>query len=274
MPTPRRRQSFPPLPSLPPVRLAPIRSEGSVELDQEVTRTGLELPPFVRFDRFMEKWDWRQGEHVTTIGPTGSGKTVLNRQLLRRRDYVVVLGVKQRDVELYGPFQREGYELVHRFSPVPPDEAEQSHVLFVPRMDASSAEERASKASKAFRNVLNEIYLAGGWTVYADDIQYMAHELRLDRSFRELWQLGRSEGVSVVASSQEPVDIPVMAYGQATHLFLFHNPDRYRAERMAQLTGLNREVTEHTILRLPKHEFLFINKNSGEMLRSKVIRRA
>jgi hypothetical protein len=236
-----------------------------------VTRGGRELPPFKRFDLFMRDWRFEQGEHITTIGPTGSGKTVLNRELLGRRDFVVVLGVKKRDPELYAPFQREGYELVRTFNPEPPGNAEQVRLLFVPQTDRHGAEGRAAKG-KRFRQALNDIYDVGYWTVYADDIQYMADQLRLAPEFEELWMLGRSEGVSVVASSQEPVDIPLMAYGMATHLFLFKNADLVRARRMAEITGVNREVTQHTILQLPEHEFLYINKRTGEMVRSKVLR--
>lgn len=267
-----RQPPLPRPPRVPPLRLAPIRSGASVELDQAETRSGEGLPPFVRFDRFLADWVWRQGEHVTTIGPTGSGKTVLNRELLRRRDYVVVLGVKNRDPELYGPFQREGYELQRSFNPVPPEEVDVQRVLYVPTTDKHGTEGRAVKGRK-FRLVLNEIYDVGYWCVYADDIQYMADQLSLAPEFEELWILGRSEGVSVVASSQEPVDIPLQAYGQATHLFLFRNDDLRRAQRMAELTGRNREVVQHTILGLPEHEFLYINKRTGDMTRSKVIRR-
>lgn len=251
--------------------MAPIRSTGSVELDQERTKTGLELPPFVRWDRFLADWVWKQGEHLTTIGPTGSGKTVLNRQLLRRRDFVVVLGIKQRDPELYAPFQSEGYHLVRRFEAQPPDDVDSYRVLFVPQTEKRGVEGRQVKA-KAFRQALHDIYDAGSWCVYNDDVAYLSDQLRLAPDLEELWMLGRSEGVTVVASSQEPVNIPVMAYGMATHLFLFKNPDVYRARRMAELTGVNRETAEHTILRLPDHEFLYINKSSGRMLRSKVIR--
>lgn len=258
-------------PKLPPLRLAPIRSKESVALDSARTKHGYELPPFVRFDRFMAAWEWRQGEHLTTIGPTGSGKTVLNRELLRRREFVVVLGVKNRDPELYGPFQKEGYRLVHRFEPEPPASAALERVLFVPRTDLHGAEGRSYKA-KRFRQVLNDIYDVGGWTPYADDIQYLADKLRLAPELEELWMLGRSEGVSLVASSQEPVDIPVMAYGMASHLFLFKNTDLYRTRRMAELAGLNREVAQTTILQLPDHEFLYIRKRDGYMARSRVLR--
>lgn len=273
----RRRIKSPPsprlprAPRLPPLHLAPVRSSGSVRLDRAVTsKARLALPPFVRFDQFMLDWEWRQGEHLTTIGPTGSGKTVLNRRLLRRRRDVAVLGVKNQDEELYGPFQSEGYELVRTFDPHPPDDVPERKVLYVPRSSLHGAEGRAAKG-KAFRSVLNEIYDVGYWCVYADDIQYMVQKLNLKAEFEELWMLGRSEKVTVAASSQEPVDIPVMAYGMATHLFLFGNPDVYRAKRMGELTGVNRELTEETILQLPEHEFLYINKKTRKMVRSQVI---
>jgi hypothetical protein len=273
MPQPRqprlpRLPHRPPL--LPPLRLAPPRARGSVELDTASVSAG-GLPPFVRFDMFMTQWKWEQGEHITTIGPTGSGKTVLNRVLLRRRDYVVVLGVKNRDDELYGPFQKDGYELVRSFNPEPPDEAERMRVLYVPRSDKRGAEGIQAKAKK-FREALLDVEDTGYWCVYVDDVQFMADEMRLAPEFRVLWIMGRSEGISMVVSSQEPVDIPLQAYGQATHLFLFKNPDVYRARRMAELTGVNREIAQQTILRLPDHEFLYINKSNGRMLRSMVIR--
>lgn len=218
----------------------------------------------------MRDWKWEQGEHITTIGPTGSGKTVLNRYLLRRRAFVVVMGVKNRDPELYGPFEREGYELVRKFDAEIDDE-DTKRVLFVPRTNKHGAEGNKVRA-EAFRHALNDVMDAGGWCVYADDVQIFADEFRLGPELKEMWRLGRSEEISLVVSSQEPVEIPVTAYGQATHLFLFKNPDIYRAKRMAELTGVNREVAEMTILRLPDHEFLYINKSTGRMVRSMVIR--
>ena len=248
-----------------------MRSRESVQLDQRDT-AGTPYPPFVRWDVFWSQFIWKQGEHLTTIGPTGSGKTVLNRELLKRRDYVVVLGVKNRDAELYGPFEKMGYKLVHSFDPQPPADAEDALILFVPLTDKRGVEARAVKSRK-FRQVLDDVYEIGYWCVYADDVQYMADKLRLAPQFEELWQLGRSEKVSLAVSSQEPVDIPVEAYGAATHIFLFNNPDQVRAERMGKLAGMNRKMVENVVLELPEHEFLYINKNSKRMLRSRVLTR-
>jgi hypothetical protein len=185
---------------------------------------------------------------------------------------VIVLGVKNQDRELYGPFQRQGYELVHRFEAEPPAEAEHKRILFVPEAHGYHGTEARQRKARAFRGVLNDVQDVGGWCVYLDDTAYISDQLRLQPELEELWMLGRSEGVSVMASSQEPVNIPVMAYGMATHLMLFRNADRYRARRMAELTGVNRDQAEQLILSLPDHEFLYINRSSGRMLRSQVIR--
>ena len=260
----------PRLPRLPPLSLAPLRSRDSVALDREPSG---EVAPFVRWDQFITHFHatWRQGTHVTTIGPTGSGKTVLNRELLRRRWFVIVLGVKNQDPELYGPFQKMGYQLVHKFEPLPPSEDQPHRILFVPTAAGYHGAEARKRKGAAFKAVLNDVYDVGGWTVYADDVQYQSDKLGLRTEFEELLMIGRSEKVSIVGSSQEPVDIPVMFYSAATHLFLFKNPDRYRARRMAELTGVNRDEAERIILSLPPHEFLYINKLTGRMSRSRVL---
>src|SRR5690349_6421632 len=58
--------------------------------------------PPVSWDDFYGYFgaNWRQGEHVGLIGPTGSGKTTLAMWLLPLRKYVVVLGTKPRDKTL------------------------------------------------------------------------------------------------------------------------------------------------------------------------------
>lgn len=255
------------------MRLRPPRTTESVTLDEHAGKGGDPLPPFVPWQQFMREFRWQRGEHLTTIGPTGSGKTVLNRQLLRLRDPVVVLGVKQRDPELYGPFQREGYELRRTFDANWAFEDDEPNlVLYVPQTTKPNAAERRRELASRFRQALNEIYRNGYWCVYCDDVGYMADQLRLSAELEELWTLGRSEEVTLVASSQEPVNIPLQAYQNATHLFLFHNPDLYRVKRLSELAGVNREVAQETIMHLPPHEFLYINKNSRQMIRSKVTR--
>lgn len=276
---PRGRAPRPPAPpsrapQLTPLRLAPIRSRESLALDQGATRAGAALPPFVRWDAFLRDYfRWEVGQHLITIGPTGSGKTVLNRELLRHAPipWVVVFGVKRRDPELYGAFEKDGYELVRSFDAHPPPDADHAHVLFVPRSE-KEGQDRRNEMSQAFRRAIHDILQAGGWVTYFDDVIVMSRQFGLRVELDDLWIRGRSEEISVVASAQEPVNIPPVAYGSSSHLFIFKNPDMYRTRRLGELTGFNRDLAFETVLRLPPHEFLYVNKDTGLMLRSKVLR--
>lgn len=227
------------------------------------------MPRFVRWQQFLAEWKWREGEHITIIGPTGSGKTLLTRLLLRRAPipWVVVMGVKRRDKELYQAYEKEGYELVRRFDPEPPDDADWMRVLFIPQSE-KPGDEGLQARGRSFKRALNDVDEVGHWVVVADDVIVMTREMGLDRTFRVLWIEGRSAGISIVASAQEPVNLPPMAYGQASHLFIFKNPDMYRVRRLGELTGFNREVAFAAIPQLAPHEFLYIHKDSGAMLRS------
>jgi hypothetical protein len=213
---------------------------------------------------------------LTIVGPTGSGKTVLARYLLRRRRFVVILGIKRQDKELYPPFQADGYRITHKFDLDDDASDNDPKVIFVPRSNKHGTD-REKDLEKAFRIALNEIMETQaeggeGWTVYADDVQYMSYDLHRRAEFREILLLGRSEDKTMVGSSQEPVDIPLQFYGNATRLFLFKNPDKRRAERQAELTGANRDAALATLLRLPQHQFLYVNRDTGQMLTSIVIR--
>jgi hypothetical protein len=239
-----------------------MRDRESVQLDETTT------VPFVRWDRFLELTSFEQGQHITIVGTTGSGKTVLMRELLEQRSYVVVLGTKNEDPELYEPFERQGYRVVDEFNPTPP--GGESRIIFRPRMTTPDKAGRQHQAAK-FRVMLFKAFEAGGWTVAVDELWVVAKPLGLADTLEEFWSQGRSLKLTVVGGTQKPVDIPLLAFDQATHLFLFRNTDRYRIQRMAEFAGTDRRMVAELIPRLPEHEFLYVQTRSGTLLRSKVL---
>lgn len=269
-PTPRPASPTRPRPPRPPaaarpialgrIRLSAPRDSDSLTLDRSV--------PYERWDRFRQRARFRQGEHITIIGTTGSGKTVLERELVKTTPYTVVLGTKNSDTELYGGFLQVGYEMVDTFDAQPID-GEPDRVIFRPRLE-SSGRRGVERQREEFEHVFDEVLEAGGWHIVCDELWTLANRLNLTVNLETFWTAGRSEGITVVGATQEPVYIPLLAYTAATHLFYFRTTDRKRIERMAELSGGHNDLMRRLIPELPKHEFVYTNTRTGLVLRSKV----
>ena len=73
--------------------------------------------PRVTWDEFLKSFRWKQGEHVTLLGPTGQGKTTLALAILPRREYVIVFGTKAKDKTLDRLIKEDGYEKCTEYPP-------------------------------------------------------------------------------------------------------------------------------------------------------------
>lgn len=258
-PAPPRAPKAPRVPNVGRLRLSSPREQGSRQLDSEA--------PYVAWAQFRTRVRLLQGQHITIIGTTGSGKTVLARELLKTRDYVAVLGTKNTDIELYAPFQALGYEITDNFEAEP--DRDESRIIFRPRLATPDAKGRKGQA-EAFQVMLFEVWEVGGWTLYADEIFTLTNSLNLGVTFDEFWTAGRSENITVVASTQEPVNIPRRAYTAATHLFLFQNSDQTRIDRISELSAGHGKLVRRLLPLLPEHEFIYVNTRTRQIMRSKV----
>lgn len=224
---------------------------------------------FVPWRQFRDGWSWRQGEHLTIVGPTGSGKTTAALALLspamRPAPYTAVFATKRRD-PLLDDFGREGFIRLRDWSV--PDPELTPRVLISPKLKGfdSIAEQR-----RVFREALDSIFRQGGWTLYLDEARYITDYLGLSREVEVIWQQGRSHGVSVVAGAQRPRHVPLLAYDQATHLFFFHNVDEQSLRRLGELGGgVDAGVVREAVRLLPSHEMLYLNTDKGELTRTRV----
>lgn len=211
---------------------------------------------------------WKLGQHVTMVGGTDSGKTSVARNLITLRGSVVVMATKARDTSLYGPLLAEGFEQVETFDPEPQPEAHLRYILKPPMLSAGRA--ARAEQSDVFGDALDDMFLQGNWCVYSDEVRYLTKNLGLGTELETLWLQGRSLGISMVAATQRPVSIPLEAFSQAIHLFLWNEGDKINVDRMAEFTGRAYDQVRWTIPRLPPFEFLYWNKKTGETLRSKL----
>jgi hypothetical protein len=248
-------------PQAPRLRLRSLRASGSAELDGRYVKPRghdvVPVPPYERWDRFRPWFGdhWEQGDHVVLVGRTKSGKTTLARDILDIRSFVVVMATKPQDAALYAPLKDKGYVVKSSF-----DAADFSdpRVVFRPTLDDPTARGMAKQA-EAFSDALIGIFAAGGWTIYMDEVRYLSQNLSLRNELDALWLQGRSLDVTIVAATQRPVSVPLNAFEQATHFFLWRTTDRQDRLRASEYVGVNAPAAFETLPKLPQHETLYVD---------------
>lgn len=231
--------------------------------------------PFVPFDQFLARFTWRQGEHVSVIGPTGSGKSTLVDALLPVREqrgaHVLVLGTKPKDPTLDRLVTR-GYTRVRSWPPRTPwwqrREPEWDRRLIL--WPTYRGPEDRARMVETFDRAFRAVFPQGGRTIVVDEAYYMAHQLGLAEHLVDLWTQGRSLGLTLVAGTQRPAYVPLYMYDQATHLFLFADNDETNLRRVGGLGGLSAVAVRETVAALPHHEVLYVNTRTRELIRTRV----
>ena len=220
----------------------------------------------VPWQQFLAKWpsQYRQDQHVTIIGPTGSGKTVLAKQLIQCRTYVVGLGVKPKD-ESMSPLIRQGWHRIEKWSSRP---RSATRLLLWPKSVGVQSDRTMHK--ERFTELLEAVYKQGAWTLWTDELRYLTHHCRMLELFQQLYVTGRSNKISIMASAQRPAFVPLEAYSQATHLYLYRTGDERDLARMGGLNGTNAKQVAATVADLPAHTFLHLNMQTGQQSISKV----
>jgi hypothetical protein len=181
---------------------------------------------------------WLQGEHIALIAQTGTGKTTLASKILSIRSYPVVLAVKRRDESLL-LFEQEGYKTISKW---PPERAFHKIVLwFKPDSLSDDLAAQAKRIHRAF----NDMYLAGGYAIYLDEVGYLSGTLRLGRDIGVLMSQGRSNNLSIIAGMQRPssvvANVPKETFTQARHILIGKYTDELEQETSARIAGITRQ---------------------------------
>jgi hypothetical protein len=235
--------------------------------------------PVLGWDEFLDGWRWRQGEHVSVIGPTGTGKSFLGRQLLVRRDWVVTLGTKRKDDTLDDYVKLDGFTRVETWPPRRP----LREVLQLQRRPAGWEQRVAlwpeytgdvqatrERMRVEFTKCLGDVLGNGGWCVDVDEMYYLCRILGLTEYAEEMWTQGRSNGISLLAKTQRPAWVPLFMYDQPVHLFFFSDNDETNLRRVGGLGGLSAGVVRATVASLPKHACLYVNTRERQLAVTRV----
>lgn len=222
---------------------------------------------------------WHQGEHVLLAGPTGTGKTTIAQTLLDIRLFVCVLAVKMHDDTLkrfleghrYG---RQHYKLLRKWPPDYPFR----RVVFWPK-PKSLRDDR--QQSDLLYHALNQMYLAGGWTIYFDEAGYISGTLGLGKALGVLLNQGRSSNISVVATvtraSSMVAKVPKESVSQCRHILIFKTRNEDEIKTLATIAGISRLNMQTLVNRLQYHpaksgkqfsDFLYIGENEIYLVRT------
>lgn len=235
-------------------------------------RRNVDTPPRVAWDKFLPSLGWRQGEHVSLIGPTGGGKSTLALALLPYRQHVIVLATKPADDTLEG-LKLEGYQHSQGW-PAPRVFPRRTRILVWPtpkrnRMVQESAEAWERRQRVAFDGVLRDAFTQGAWCLYMDELRYLT-DLGFGRQIERYWQQGRALNISVVACAQRPAHVPLSMYSQATHLFLWRTNDETDLRRLGGIGFADSKQIRETVARLELFDVLYVNSRTGRMAVTRV----
>lgn len=224
---------------------------------------------------FLQRvFKYGNGEHLSIVGPTNSGKTFLAQQLLSvtasPRRPVVNLVMKPKDktstdfgktnrlrtvrdwdwkaiqaAEFWRPEKPNGWMVwpKHKFDP---DIDDPAHY-------------------KIFRDAILDSYKRGKRIIFADEVYSLCKELDLTRELITVWTKGRSMDTAVWAATQRPRDVPLHMYSAAEHLFLANDPDSRMRERFGEIGGIDGKLVTSAVAQLPRHWWLYIRRADRTM---------
>jgi hypothetical protein len=226
------------------------------------------LVPRTRF--LTDLWTYKAGQHVSFIGPSGSGKTHLALPLLARSvtadltGYVTVM--KPRDKTVGEFMVRYHWKRILNYPPPASVQArkvvgEEPPGYVVWPNHTSNPELDEARHEGIFRKMHRDLYVKGDAIIFDDEAVSLVREMDLKPDLVRIWTKGRSVGCGLWAATQRPSLVPLEMYDQAEHLFLAYDPDKRNQKRFGEIGGVDPELVEAVVARLPKFHWLYIRRS-------------
>jgi len=217
--------------------------------------------------RFFQDWDnGGEGQHVSAVGRTRSGKTTTITQMLDGRRYVVVLLTKRKD-PLYVKFRQRGYKVVNDVNEWPSRDWHPKIAIHLPTEGLTKAS--AQRQGSMIRRVLDEVWSRGDLDLFIDEISELHDLLGLETELRTFYKEAGSSNVSVWAGTQKGVRAPREMYDQPRFLFFWPTRNRDELKRIADMNASEPEVARQVVAQLDRYEVLVVDAWEDVMVRTR-----
>lgn len=225
--------------------------------------------------------EFKQGDHVAIIGPTGSGKTHVAFPVAELRSYVIVVACKPKD-DLVTDALSRGYWLNQTDElEIPYSDGLPLHrrVVYWPRLGDRARrkmpQSRVLAAEKAHQKprvgaAIGYVRNEGHWCLVLDEGTWVCRDLNLQRDVDSALFQFRTLNSSVIILGQRPSWMGRYVLSSPTHLFLFNTNDGDDRKALGDVSGVDGKLVAELVSRLDyeRHEFLYIDTRRRRMLRS------
>jgi ABC-type dipeptide/oligopeptide/nickel transport system ATPase component len=205
----------------------------------------------------------RQGEHVSIVGPTGGGKTLVGTELCKllatrkgknkRPASVTILTFKPRDDTI----SALGWPVVKKW---PPSYGEE-HCIVWPRGGPPSSAIRKHRA--VFIPLLDTIYAEGGQTVYIPEAAYFERPapggLSMGGTMEQFWTTARSLKLTLISDTQRPRSVTRLMWSEPSWVIILQPEDDDDLKRIAEMSGAKQSVW-NIVPKLGPFEFLCVRR--------------
>lgn len=228
------------------------------------------MPIQLSRDEFLaDYFDYRPGEHLSAIEPTGGGKTHLVYQCadvaMRQNPGLSFASLmpksrspsteqwaarlRLRETPTWPPPSRMFWQAAPRGYVVWPRH----------RRDLGAAANREQVAGH-LRKALDGQYWAGNSITFADDLHVTAALMGLNPELEQLWTAGREGGAGLWGANQKPSgtqgggSVSSFMYSAVTHLFLGKDTDDRNIRRFGEIGAVDSREVESIVRSLQVRE--------------------
>ena len=224
-----------------------------------------------RHDFIENVFQYDAGEHLTIIGRTGSGKSVLGFELATETMSAmlpsITLAGKPRDKTISEFQKRNDLPIVRAWPPPVVKSIWQKAANDEPRgwvlwpKHSFNPERDNLEMARQFQRAILDSYRRGNRILIADEIVEVQNDLRLKPEVKAVWARGRSMGCGLWSFTQRPAWVDPLAYNSAEHLFLAYEPDAANRKRFGEIGGVDPKLVTELVMDLDKFEFLYIRRS-------------